>query len=159
MWRSAYIDTELDDIDGDGFGLSGSFALNETLFLNAGYANQDFDFGLDLDQWSAGIGAHTSINSAMDLVGSISYVDAEVDTRFGSFDDDGFGLRIGLRGFASNVAELEGGINHVDLDESGDETSIYASARYYIADNVSVGIGVEVGDDLTQWQIGGRINF
>ena len=99
--EAAYVDTEIDgsgfDVDGDGIALDGSFELNESVFLTASYSTQDFDFGIDLDQWSAGIGGHMPLADNIELVGTLRYVDAETDTRFGDVDDDGFGIGVGVR--------------------------------------------------------------
>ena len=61
--EAGYLDTEIDvgpnDIDGDGVGVGGSVAVNDTFFLTGSYGTQDFDFGIDVDQWSVGIGAHS----------------------------------------------------------------------------------------------------
>ena len=161
--EAGYLDTEIDigpeDVDGDGVGVAGSFAVNETFFLTASYGTQDFDFGVDVDQWSAGIGAHTSLTDNMDLVGTISYVDAEVDTPFGSVDDDGFGLGVGVRGRFTDNIELEAGINYVDLDDAGDDTSFAAGGRYYFTEAFAVGAGFEIGDDVTMWTVGVRMEF
>ena len=157
--EAAYVDTEIDDIDGDGFALEGSFAISDSVFVIAGYGNLDLDFGADADQWSAGIGAHTSLSDRTDLVGSVRYVDAEVDTFFGSFSDDGYGLNVGLRSHVTDVVELEGGINYIDLDASGDETTLEIAGHYFFAPEFSVGLGVEMGSDLTAWHLGARVKF
>ncbi len=160
--EAAYLDTEIDDgldVDGDGPALRGSFALNETFFVEAGYATQDFDFGIDLDRWTVGLGAHTPLTEQVDLIGRVSYVDAEIDTNFGSADDDGFGLGVGLRGRVAEQFELEGGINYVDLDDAGDDTSLALGGRYYLTEQFAVGAGVEFGDDVTSWHLGARLQF
>ena len=161
--EAAYIDTEIEvgstDVDGDGIGLTGSAALNDTVFLTASYGTQDFDFGIDLDQWSVGVGAHTPLSDSVDLVGSISYVDAEVDTSFGSADDDGYLLTAGVRAQVAPNVELEGGISFIDLDESGDETALVFGGRYYFTEQFAVGAGVSIADDTTGWNIGARLEF
>ncbi len=161
--EASYLDTEIDDnnfdVDGDGFGVSGSIELNETFFLQAAYSTQDFDFSIDYDQVSVGIGAHFPMAENLDLVGAISYVDAEVDTRFGDLDDDGYGLDLGVRARLAEQFEVEGGINHVDLDDSGDETSLKLGGRYYLSQELAFGAGVQIGDDVTTWQLGVRLEF
>ena len=92
----------------------------------------------------------------MDLIGTLRYVDVELDTGFGSADDDGFGLGVGLRGRVTDNIELEAGINYVDLDDGGDDTSLAAGGRYYFTPAFAVGAGFEVGDDVTSWTVGVR---
>lgn len=161
--QAAYLDTEIDsgafDVDGDGLAVSGSVELGESMFLTAGYAAQEFDFGVDLDQWAIGVGGHLPISETIDLVGSVSYVDAEVDTRFGDADDDGYGASIGIRARVADNVELEGGINYVDLDTAGDETSFGFGGRYYFTEAFALGAGVELGDDVTGWNVGVRYEF
>ncbi|MCR9259396.1 MAG: porin family protein [Pseudomonadaceae bacterium] len=160
--EGSYIDTEIDnglDVDGDGFGLSGSVELGSNYFLTASYSAQEFDFGVDLDQKSIGFGGFMGLSDSVDLVGSINYVDAEIDTRFGSADDSGFGLGVGLRARVAPNVELEGGINYVDLDESGDDTSLALGGRYYLTEAFALGAGVSFGDDVTSWNLGARFEF
>lgn len=160
--EAAYIDTEIDDgldIDGDGFGLNGSIEIAESFFLTASYATQEFDAGIDLDQKSIGLGGYMPLSDTVDLVGSISYVDAEIDSRFGSADDNGLGFGVGLRAQVAPNIELEGGVNYVDLDDSGDDTSLALGGRYYFTEEFALGAGVSFGDDVTSWSIGARFEF
>ena len=160
--EAAYIDTEIDDgldVDGDGIGVGGSVELGDFMFLTAGYSSQEFDFSVDLDQLSVGIGAHTPLTDNVDLVGSLRYIDAEVDTPFGDVDDDGYGAGLGIRARVTDVVELEGGINYIDLDDGGDDTSVAFGGRYYFTENFAVGAGVEFGDDVTSWSAGVRFEF
>ena len=160
--EAAYVDTDIDDgldVDGDGFAVGGSFEISESFFLTGGYSAQDFDFGIDLDQWSVGIGGHMPLADDIDLVGTLRYVDAEIDTRFGDADDDGFGVGVGVRARVTDNIELEGGINYVDLDDAGDDTSLAAGARYYLSNEFAVGAGFQIGDDVTSWNIGVRLEF
>ncbi len=161
--EAAYIDTEIDDgpidVDGDGFGLKGSLELGEIAFVTASYGTQDFDLSVDLDQWSVGVGGHLPIAENIDLVGTLSYIDAEIDTPFGDADDDGYGAGVGIRARLAEQFEVEGGINYVDLDDSGDDTSFALGGRYYISPEFAVGAGFQIGDDVTAWNIGVRVEF
>ena len=156
-----YLDTEIDDldIDGDGLSLSGSVEIGDSAFLFAGFGSLDFDRGVDLDQRTIGLGAHTSISDNVDLVGTIGYVDAELDTPFGDADDDGYSVGVGLRGKVADAFELEGGISYVDLDDSGDDTTFNFGGRYYFTETFALGAGVGIGDDVTTWNLGVRLEF
>jgi len=57
------------DIDGDGYGIAGSFELNENWFVAASYAKAEFDFGVDLDQVALGAGYHVPISDNADFYG------------------------------------------------------------------------------------------
>ena len=160
--EAAYVDTEIDDgldVDGDGVFVNGSVELGDTFFLTAGYGSQEFDFSVDLDQWAVGIGGHAPISDNIDFVAALRYIDAEVDTPFGDIDDDGYGAGVGLRARVTDNIELEGGVNYVDLDDGGDDTSFAFGGRYYLTENFALGAGVELGDDVTSWQAGVRVEF
>ena len=160
--EAAYLDTEIDDgpdVDGDGYGIAGSFELTDALFLTASYADQDFDFGIDSNRWTAGLGAHTPLADNLDLVGEIGYVDAELETGFGDVDDDGYYAGVGLRARVAQHFELEGGLNYVDLDDSGDNTTVNLGGRYYLTDQFAIGAGIDFDDDVKTWQAGFRFEF
>lgn len=159
--EAQYIDTEIDDfnVDGDGLGLVGSVALGEHFFIGAGYADLDYDRGIDSQQRSVFVGAHTPINSSTDLVGSIGYTDVNLDSRFGSADVDGYTLGLGVRSMVLEDLELNAGVKYVDLDEDGDNTSFSLGGRYYVADNLSLGASAQFDSDVTTWVGSLRFNF
>ena len=147
------------DFDGDGFGIGGSFALNDQWHLFADYVTADLDFGVDLDQLAIGGGFHTPVSNTVDFVAEFSYVRLDASSGFASVDDDGFGLSAGLRGMGADRLELAGFIDYIDLDQSGDETSLRGEAWYNFTETFALGFTAEAGDDVTQYGIGGRIFF
>ncbi len=158
-WVNFDLDDDIVDVDGDGFGVGGSFEVGESMFVTAGYSTADFDFDIDLDQLSFGLGVHTPIGDNVDFVGTVSYVSVEASAFGFSEDDDGFGASVGIRAMVSDAVELAGGINYIDLSDSGDDTSFGGSAWYYFNDQFAVGLQVEFGDDITSYGIGGRLFF
>jgi hypothetical protein len=50
-------------------------------------------------------------------------------------------------------------INYVDLDESGDETSVELAGDYFLNDEIALGASLELGDDVTTWTLGARWYF
>ena len=79
------------DGDGDGYGIGGSFELNENWFIGASYSKADFDFGVDLTQLSLGAGYHVPLTDNTDFYGTLAFVRAEVSASgFPSVDDDGY---------------------------------------------------------------------
>jgi len=160
--EGGYIHTEIDggvDVDGDGLGIAGSVALNESFFIQGSYATQDFDSNIDLNQFEIGLGGHYPLADNLDLVGGVAYLDAELDAGPANADDSGIGLHLGLRGRLTDVVEIEGGINYADLDDSGDDTSFSVAGRYYFKPELAVGVGFETGDDFTSWTVGLRYEF
>jgi hypothetical protein len=150
------------DVDGDGFGLSGSFELNESFFIFAGYGMGEFEeFGatVDIDTLNAGIGWHTSLSEKVDFVTGLSYEYVELSaTGFGSADENGYGLGVGLRYQASDAIELNGGINYVDLGD-GDDTGFGVGMLYGVTENIDIGLSADWGDDSSAYGINGRFYF
>ncbi|MDJ0748057.1 MAG: porin [Woeseiaceae bacterium] len=148
------------DVDGDGFAIGGSFKIAEDWFVQAGYGTADFDFGIDLDQTALGLGYRSAISPTSDVFATVSYVRAEVSASgFGSADDDGFGISVGVRAMLTDVLELNGSIGYVDFDDGGDGTSFSAGGLYNFTDTFALGLGIGVEEDVTSYGIFGRIYF
>jgi hypothetical protein len=156
----AYVNTDLDGArdDVDGLALRGSLEITEQVFLFAGYADQSGD-GVDFETYNLGIGYAWPIASNMDLYGKLGYVEAEADYRGFGGDDSGYLLGFGLRSRLTEQVELEGSINYVDLSDSGDDTSLGLAARWYIAEQVALGLEGAFSDDATTLGLGVRWNF
>lgn len=163
--EAGYQKIELDDssgfsVDGDGFGIGGSFEIGDSFHVFGSYASSSFDFSVDLDEYSLGAGYHTSITNNVDAVFELAYVRAEANTPFGfSVDDDGYGASVGVRAMLGENFELAGSVNYVDLGDS-DGTSFDGTARYYVTPAFALGINAGFGDDVTtygasmQWYFG-----
>ncbi len=157
--------TEIDvgngnQVDGDGFGIAGSLAVAPNVHLFADYTTADFDANVDANTIRVGGGYNQGITESADLIVRLAYVQSEVQTPFGDFDEDGFGVGVGVRGTLAESFELEGGIDYVDLggDSSGD-TSFSGAARYFFTPMFAVGVGIAIGDDVTTYGINARLNF
>ncbi len=148
------------DVDGDGFAVAGSFEIAEDWFLQAAYGTADFDFGVDLDQTVLGVGYKRATSSTSDVFATVNYVRAEASASgFGSVDDDGFGISVGVRAMLTDSFELNGALGYVDFDDGGDETSVNAGGLYSFTDTFALGFGIDVGDDITSYGIFGRFYF
>ena len=159
--EAGFISTELDtgpvDVDGDGFGIKGSYALDERYHVVAGYATESFDFDVDSSVLNIGAGLHIGLNQRVDFVGELSYVSAEVDTPFGDADEDGFGVDATLRAQVGRNIEVEGGLSYVNLNNS--DTAVHLDGRYYFTPGFAFGGGFTIDDDDTSWRIGVRAEF
>lgn len=161
----AYETVDLDvgggsDVDGDGFAIGGAFEINDEFFITAGYAKADFDFNVDFTTLQAGLGWRTDLTDTTDFFSTLSYVNGEVDAPgFGSFDDSGFGISIGLRSNINDNVELFGAINHVDFGDGGDSTGISGGFWYNFNESVSAGLGLSSDDDITSWGAAVRFYF
>ena len=158
----AYEESDFDfgagDISGDGIGLSASYAINEDWHAFAAYGNSDLDFGIDVDTWAIGAGYRYPLRSDLDAYGRILYLNTEVDVPgAGDIDEDGLGVQARLRFRVSDVFEVEGGIQHIDVVES--DTSLQASARYHFTRNLSAGIGLTFAGDTDGISVNARYSF
>ena len=148
------------DVDGDAFGVSGSFAINPNWHAFAGYEGASLDFSVDATTLGAGIGYNTDLTPAVDLVARLSYQYVELDApSVSSIDDSGFGLGIGLRFAASKEVELNAGITYVDFGDGGDDTAFSAGGLYNINDVFSLGLGGSWGDNASSYSLAGRFYF
>lgn len=159
----AYVDTELDediaDVDGDGFSLRGSLAINEMFFVFAGYQDLSFDFGIDATAIEVGGGAHWPLQDKLDIVGRVGILKTEVELGNIDEDEDGFVIGARLRAEVAPRFELEGGVDYADLDDVGNSTSIVGEARYFFMDQLSGGLLLEIGDDTTTIGVAARWTF
>ena len=160
--QASYSQVEFDSIgiDGDGFGVEGSYGIGDRFAVIAGYESGDLDFGADTTGFELGGLFHAPLSDNVDLVTTLSYVSVEIDVPgLGSADDDGYGVGVGLRGMASQKIELNGGVSYVDLSDSGDDTSFGAGIRYHFTEAVSGGLSGGWGDDTSAYGIDARIAF
>lgn len=148
------------DVDGDGFAIRGSVELSEDWFMLVSYSTIDFDFGVDGDTLQLGGGYHTAISDRADLFVTLSYLRAEASANgFSSESDDGIGMRVGLRGKASDRVELEGSLGYADLGGGNDGTSFGVGALYEFTPTVSGGVTFDFEEDVTAFGVGVRFYF
>lgn len=145
------------DVDGDGFGVAGSFEVGESLFVGLSYSQADFDFGIDLDQMAAGLGWHTTLSNNSDFYALLQYVRAEASlSGFPSVDEDGIGATIGVRGMVTDSLELAGSLGYVDLGDAGDGTTFGVQLLYSFTENFAAGVFLDIEEDATGYGAGVR---
>jgi len=148
------------DVDGDGYGIGGSFEFGDNFFGFASYSDTDFDFNVDLTQIQAVIGWHTGLTENTDFFARAAWVDAEIDAPgFGSVDESGYGLGIGVRSNVTDLIELYGEVSYVDLGSGADSTAFGAGIYFNLTDNFALGLGASVDDDLTSYGANARFYF
>jgi len=159
--EAGYSWLNLDDgIDGDGYGLEGSFEIGDNMFAFAGYASFDADYDIDGTFWEAGLGYHTGISDNTDFFAKAYYLDQSIDLGVfgGTQDDDGYGVGIGIRGNVTDLIELFGEINYEDI---GDDaiTEFGAGIRFNLSDSFALGLNASFDEDVTTYGASARLYF
>jgi hypothetical protein len=158
-----FVHTELDsnfsDAEGDGLGLRGSLAINDTFFVFAGYQDLALDFDIDATVLQVGAGARWPLKDKLDVVGRLGIFKSEYEIGRRDEDEDGFVIGARVRGEVVPRFELEGGFDYADLDDLGNNTSLVGEARYFFMDQLAGGVLVEVGDDASSIGVNVRWTF
>ena len=160
--QGSYGQVEIDDVDvdGDGFGVSGSAALTEHFHLFGGYTTADMGSGVDLNQLEAGVGYNHPVSDTIDVVLSLAYLSAEVDVAgLGSADDSGYGMGIGLRGMLTPEFEVNGELQYVDFGDGGDDTGFGAGFLYNFTQQFAAGASGDWTGDVSSYQLNARFLF
>ncbi len=170
--QGTYISTSVDsdaaggDIDGNGFGLSGSFSVAPELAITASYGGRSFDTfqGVDVDSTSLTLGVtfYSSGESGTSAFANISALRGEVESTngFTTIDDNdtGFIMSFGLRHMATDALELELNYFHTDIFDDTDNT-VGLGARFYATEKFSLGIGYETSNDIDTLLLNARFNI
>ncbi|MCV2883633.1 porin family protein [Aestuariibacter sp. AA17] len=165
--EASYADLSLDDldVDTDGFALNGSFEFAENFFLAAGVSDMSkTDDGLrfEYETMSIGLGFNQEIATGTDFYGIVSIEHAEAKLSYGYMsdgdDDNGMGLRLGVRSMVASNVELDASAGIVKI---GDESyKLYRlGGQYFFTDNFSAGASFESGEDYDTWMLTGRYSF
>lgn len=126
------------DPNGDGWIVSGSWALDDRFHLFASYADAELEapgFLLDYSLLGAGVGVRHGLSPAIDLVGRVAYARADVKRSAGNFNENGFALSAGVRGLATPQLELNAMLSYVDLGgRIGNSGSVDLGAVFSLTD-------------------------
>ncbi|KPD22520.1 MULTISPECIES: outer membrane protein [Idiomarina] len=156
--QASYIDTDIEtpideDISMDGYAVSGSLSLNESIFILANFdsVGDESEFGdVDLDSLNAGIGFNHGITESTDIFATVTYEKLELvgsvdDIGSESFDESGYGAGLGVRSMLTDFLELSVKADYLDID---DENAIRydASAFFHLTENLSLGVGYKLYD-------------
>ena len=158
----SWVDLELDgaaNVDGDGIELAGAYEVSQKIHVFGKWQDQSFDFGIDGRAFELGAGLHHTLNSKVDFVGTLSYVDQEVKFGGVSADDDGLGLGAGIRSRLADSFELDAMLRYVDFDNAGSDTGVVLTGRYYFNKTMAVTVGTDMTDDLDTLRVGFRAEF
>ena len=161
------------DFDGDGFGLSASFAIAENFYVFGEYQAADSNFVGDLDLMELGVGYHMDISPNMDVYANLGYLEFETygggggcpigvactSGGGGAGDDDALAVGLGLRGAVSEAVELFGGIDYIEFDDSHNDTRANAGFVLHLTEKMGVGLKATFWDDVNMYQFNARFYF
>jgi hypothetical protein len=153
----SYLNSEADGdvfvgegLDLDGLEIAGSIGIGDWFFFDMKYSEEvedfnilGFDVDLDLDRFSAGVGAAWGLTDNTDLYGHLAYEKWTVN--IGAFresddeDESGYSYAIGIRSVFWDAFELRGEIGQVDLGDTVDETQYMVGAYYTFARHFTLG--------------------
>jgi hypothetical protein len=157
-YGSVDVDTGVGNVDGDGFGISGSFEFTDEFFLAGEYQTADMDGGVDLNLLELAAGWHTALSDQLDFTAKLGFMNAEIDAGIGgSFDEDGMMIGAGLRGAVTDAVELYGGLDYIDFDDS--ETRATAGFLFALTETLTVGAEASIWDDIDVYQLNLRFDF
>ena len=163
--QATYQEVDLDagggvDVDGDGFGVGGSIAFSDNWYGFVNYSTADLESVVDLTILTIGGGWHTAISTNTDFYAELGFADGEIEVSgFGSEDDSGYSVEVGIRTMMNENLELYGNIGQVDFDDFGDGTSIGAGLWYTVSGNLALGLGADFEDDVSTYGFGVRLYF
>lgn len=166
-----YVDVEFNtgagSLDGDGYRFAGSWEMNESLFLHGEIQDQGYDsfLGASVDgtAYELGIGYHHSFSTTLDFVGTLSFVEEEVNVSVPGFgvgiDQDGFALGGGVRARLADSFEVGAMLMWEDMDLSGSDTGIELLGRYFFTDRFAFTLATDLDDDFDTMTFGFRAQF
>ena len=151
---SYLLDAELENADGDGFRIGGSFRINNEIYAFGEYDIVDFDYSsADVDVLKLGVGYIYPLDATWDLNVSLAFVD--VDTSLVGYDDgNGYEISGGVRTMIQPHIEVRAHMNYMDVDDS--DTYFTIGGNYFFKPNLSAGVELDLGGDYDTLGIGVR---
>ncbi len=168
--------------DGNGWGVHGSFGFTNNWFVFSKYSStksdvafidefdQIFNSDTDIDRFDLGVGFHMPVADNSDIVLRAAYVDVDVGNfNFGETGNDSFGdlkddnsdgylADISFRSQVNKAIEGSVGLRYTEI-EKVDNVGLVGNLLFEISSNFGVNLGIDVGDELTTWVLGGRYSF
>lgn len=154
-------------LDGSGMSLSGSWAFSPGVFGFASLGGTEYEYRHLVDedfrtgQFQLGLGFNVPLNEQLDLVTGVSLQRLRLEDEFqNALNEDGYGLKVGLRGLVGSRFEWTAGMNYVDFGRGIDDTSWIAGFRYHFTRSFAMGVDIGSTDkDQANALIGFRWDF
>jgi hypothetical protein len=171
--EASYLSADIDAFDQNikpkGYGVIGSALLGNNVILSASYSTisedgviLDADADATLSLASAGIGYRFEATDTTDLFVMASYLYVEIEGSYdgnsGSYDDSGYGLKLGVRSMLTESFEAIATIERAEID-SESETAFELSAYYHFNKQLAIGVGYSAADDINMYSGNLRLSF
>ena len=153
------IDGGLADVDGDGLGVGGSYEIADNFFIGGSFEDFDLDFDISGEWLEVGGGYNHELNPDLDFVATLSFVDVEISSNFGSAEDDALALGGGIRTRLSDSIEVDAMLEYYSFDEGDSDTSLDIRGRYYFSPEFAVQVRMNLGSDIETIAVGVRGEF
>ncbi|MDX2410480.1 MAG: outer membrane beta-barrel protein [Woeseiaceae bacterium] len=156
----SYAELRYVDVDtggGDGFSFGGSYELDGPWILVGALNSLEFNNNVDFTLVEFGGGYVWTYANDFDLVSTLRFVRAEVDTPGGDSAESGFALSSGVRVLVTPEFEVRGSVNHLNLDNN--DTYLQLAGDYFFTDKASVGVSLDFGGDMDNFTLGFRWFF
>jgi hypothetical protein len=161
LFPKAEVDYGNADEDGEGIQLRGSLPVTDNVHVLTEFQILNLDRNIDTTRLMIGGGFNWPINNKLDIIGRAGVVNYQVDV--GPFDDDDTGVFIGarLRAIVAPNLEVEGGFEHqrVEVFQVENDTYLVAEARYNFTRDLSAGVVLNVGGDVSVFGVQARLAF
>ena len=173
QWSDVNYAVRADESSHEGVRFEGSVALSDWLHVFGDYYTGDFstpqaidpdaeevqfrNVDLDFTGYSLGVGVSYPVATGVDLVGSIAYVNAELE----DIDDGGFRLQGMIRGMVSDRAEVQLGYTYTDIggDSDIDSRDITLGILYNVTGQLAIRASGIIFDNDSGLELGVRYNF
>ena len=156
-WLEAdYVHINPDNLDSaDGVAIRGSGELGANFNVIAGWNQVNVDTPLvdDLKSWYLGVGYHTPIGDQTDLFTDVAYV------KNTTFDNDGYGARVGVRSALSPKFEGAAWLGYEKLDRTDGNGSLGVSGQYKFTQNFGLVAEARIAENDRSFLIGPRLSF
>ena len=155
-----YAELRFVDVDansGDGLRINGSYELENNWLIVGGVTALDFNNNVDVTIVEVGGGYVWHYSEDFDLLGTLRFVQADIDNPGGGDDDTGFAFSAGTRGLLAPQFEIRGFVHHIRLDDS--DTYLELAGDYYFTERFAAGLSVEFAGDTDTITIGARWFF
>lgn len=161
-----YSNLDADSAEADGVTARISFAALDYVHVKADYSRLFVDKikgtssdDVDYDRFVIGVGGNYSITDNIDVLGTVSYVDAEFTGDLKE-SEEGYQIEAGARAKVSKKVELNAGAIYLDAGDF-DDTGFGVGAVFKLKKKFALSANARAfdEDDQVEFFVGLRVNF